>query len=529
MPGMPFMTLVFVLQLAASEGFELLDEKYLLTFERRADVAIRTPTEWTVMYVVVPGLECFPFFEKGLPQLKDFPTELTHQLRSTDKKRRAAAVTYLGRLAMVTRAAAWQRERDEGDDVFRIALGKYEEPVHVALDGILKDTKGEEALFAATAMLALDMKYPQALDIVAKEISAEEPERRKAASEIVGRARLSNPKVIQALSKAIGDQDKEVRLAAAEAAWRLGPKAGKTVPALIELLKSGDAAYGDVVPYTLCIALPERRNVALLALGQIGADAKPAVSVLVGMLSSKEEDTRVSVLVCLAEIGPAAREAMPELSRKLSVETGKARFHAAAALLCIDSTHEEAAAILSAGLKSENGKTRSEAVVACGIIAPMIKSLIPGLLAALKDSEGSVREHALSALTKMGPLAEPAIPVLVQMLKTDDFQAAATALGSIGKASLPALAKVIQKRKPSYAQWLATYALGLLGKDGEEAVPILIKALSHKDDLVRWSAAAALGRLKRVAAPAREALTRASREDPKAGELAAWALTQLDR
>ncbi len=66
-------------------------------------------------------------------------------------------------------------------------------------------------------------------------------------------------------------------------------------------------------------------------------------------------------------------------------------------------------------------------------------------------------------------------------------------------------------------------------------VPVLIRALDDKDSSVRADAAAALGRLKRSAAPAREALLRESRhkdEDDRfctARTLAGWALTQLSR
>jgi len=78
-------------------------------------------------------------------------------------------------------------------------------------------------------------------------------------------------------------------------------------------------------------------------------------------------------------------------------------------------------------------------------------------------------------------------------------------------------------------------ALAEYKTDGAAVVPVLIRALDDKSSVVRSDAAAALGRLKRSAAPAREALLRESRHVDKEDyfctgrTLAGWALTQLTR
>jgi HEAT repeat protein len=76
-------------------------------------------------------------------------------------------------------------------------------------------------------------------------------------------------------------------------------------------------------------------------------------------------------------------------------------------------------------------------------------------------------------------------------------------------------------------------ALAECKKDSGTVVPVLIRALDDKNPAVRMQAAAALGRLKGLAAPAREALLRESRRSYDifcaSRTLAGWALTQLTR
>src|SRR5262249_27680743 len=342
------------------------------------------------------------------------------------------------------------------------------------------------------------------------------------------------------------DPDVKLRRLAAEAVWRIGPKASKAVPALIELLKAGEDAYAFVKESETTFAFNERNNLALLALVEMGAEARPALSeIMKGLKKANDEDV-ACFLKCLAKLGPVARDTLPELRLLLTQGKPPNRVFAAASILCIDPNDEPAKKILQGALKSNNGEMQDKALEACAQISPKEKELVPLLVDVLKNWERC--EVAASALGLMGPLAEPAIPALSQVLMSKPakpldrvlfgpsefgaYECTAQALAGIGKASIPGLAKIVGTRDaPGRAA--ATYALGELKKDCADAIPVLIKALDDEDVNIRMCAAVSLGRLRAV--EAKQALMHEkSRKDDSAGAihariLAAWALSQLER
>lgn len=100
---------------------------------------------------------------------------------------------------------------------------------------------------------------------------------------------------VAGLVRALGDADKSVRAEAEQALTQCGPEA---VPALRELLgaaeantrgkalfacsRLGSAAKGAIVEVTRCLAdpLPAVRGAAVIALGNMGPDAVPALPAL---------------------------------------------------------------------------------------------------------------------------------------------------------------------------------------------------------------------------------------------------------
>jgi HEAT repeat protein len=486
-----------------------------------------------VTYSVVPGLECLPLLEQEVPELKDFATELLKELTAKDTKRRRLAVEYLATLALAVRTAAWTRDRDDSDDVFPVALGRHAKPLQTALSGLLKEVRGEEAVLAATALLALTPDHQGATTILCAELKSKDPKQRAKACEAIGMARLSHPDLIASLSTALADREGDVRRTAARAASEIGPKAAKTVPGLIELLKAGEVAYGEIQPFGV-IALPRRANVALLALAEIGTEAQKAVSTLAELLDKAETEKRLNLLACLSQVGPGDKRAVVAIRRQMGAEESTVRLHAAAALLCIDPKDKKASEALIAALVGKEKERKVEALEACARMAPKVKAFVAPLTLALKEDEPS-RLRAAAALGWMGTVAEPAIPALAKMMTDKQFdfhthRAAASALARIGKASLPTLVRVLMERDVRGAG-AAAYALGRLGKDAAPALPELIKALSDEYSDVRCCAATALGRLRGEAARARGALTRARQSDEvfEVRMLAAWALTQLER
>jgi len=124
-----------------------------------------------------------------------------------------------------------------------------------------------------------------------------------------------------------------------------------------------------------------------------------------------------------------------------------------------------------------------------------------------ESQDGRQRRNAAFALGKLGGDAESALPSLKKHLKEGDArvrEAAAVALGEIGKASLKA-------------------------RDDATLVNALTDALKDKEPLVRRSAAHALGNLGKAAKPARAALeaTLAKETSAAVRQNIAWALGRI--
>lgn len=157
----------------------------------------------------------------------------------------------------------------------------------------------------------------------------------------------------------------------------------------------------ETVISTLAWALtdsdPFVRNEASRALVLFGADAKPAVPNLIGVLDDhrsvhREQQTyivSVSATSTLAQMGAAARPAVPKL-RSL--------------------------------LEHRDGRIRQQAAVALWKIGGETGGPLPVLLERLKSVSPSGNWEVLAALGEMGPAAAAALPRLKQLPQNDPGQ-----------------------------------------------------------------------------------------------------------
>lgn len=98
---------------------------------------------------------------------------------------------------------------------------------------------------------------------------------------------------VPALTEGLRHKNRSVRAGSAQALAKIGPGAAGAVPQLISLL-----------------AVAEDREVAVEALGPIGA---PAVPALIAALDSKDWGTRRAATMVLGHIGAPSKEALPRL------------------------------------------------------------------------------------------------------------------------------------------------------------------------------------------------------------------------
>ena len=508
---------------------------------------------------------------EGCRDFADFHGELPAALRADDSGTRKAALRYLWAYAAVVRGSAWELDRDDGNEAIRLGLGRHITPIRIALERVSKKAKGEEALLSAIVLLTLSPDDQKAIDVLLLEMNSKESVRRRKACQFVGFVRLSQPRVVAALGAALGAKERKVQLAAADAIWTSGPRARKAVPELIALLESGDG-WGKVTPF-MTIALPERVNLPLLALGEMGDDARPAVPVIVRLLKGADEETQLALLGCLGKLGASAKESAGDVRRYLGKETPRVRLRAAVALLCMNPGEEKAIEVVSAALKGDDLEKRGMALEDLARLGPKVKALVPHLVALLDKNENRHFREAAWAISRMGPTAAAAVPALARHLSAENNDHivpayAAQALAAIGKPALPALLEALRVGKPRppiegekedanrsalergldepgfMGRLEAAKALSEFRDDKAKVVPVLLKALN--DDVIRGSAAYALGRLKPDDPKVKAALIRVrdqKDEIPKGarrGEaeeefyaesriMAAWALRQLPK
>lgn len=159
-------------------------------------------------------------------------------------------------------------------------------------------------------------------------------------------------------------------------------------------------------------------------------------------------------------------------------------------------------------LKSEDPKVR-QAAIGSLVHSDISPKLLSEMRAALDDHDGPVRSTAATAIGNLGAAAVPAVPQLIAGLKSDPFkearETAARALGRIGKAapdekSLIAPLRIAgEKDADPVTRVVALGALAMIDVEVPQQITSLRKYLHHEEALVRMKSAHALGMLGPVA------------------------------
>ena len=313
---------------------------------------------------------------------------------------------------------------------------------------------------------------------------------------------------VQILTKALDHPDLNVRASAAGLLGRMGPKAKDAIPKLIELTK-----------LTKEILIRKRAAVALV---QIGYDIKPAIPVLIGILTSGDDKWKREAASVVGQIGNEAHAAIPALMKALEKTPSPASWLIAGhqreftpppsaemellnnASYALVEIGEASLPALYKALRDPNAKTRERTAYVLYLYAGRYpveaKKALPALRQALKDDDESVRYCAAHAIANLGANAESALPELIQGLQGKDYQtqlACVTALEKMGetaKLATKALGAALSD-KGFYVRWYAAKALVNIGPHGKTAIPSLIEATVAKDPDIRALAAEALGRM----------------------------------
>jgi HEAT repeat protein len=315
--------------------------------------------------------------------------------------------------------------------------------------------------------------------------------------------RSADKQTIAALIDALDDEQDFVSSSVARILGQLGPQAKAAISRLEDILK------GENV---------NRRISAAHALWDI-ARQRSSLQVLTEILKSKDDipPTRSMAAHALGEIGPPAKDSVPSLKEALMDESESLRLAAAWALWGI-SRQRAAIPVLIQGLKSQDALMRSSAANQLSSVGPEAKDGVAALTIALADSAVEVRRPAALALAAVvGTEAKAAVPALIKALGDDDRTvrgASISALHGIGRgaqAAEPALFQLLKDPDKDLCR-SAARALVQIGSSSEAAMTFLSKDLKDQSTDIRELAATWLGQMGPAAAPATAPLIEALKD-----------------
>ena len=268
----------------------------------------------------------------------------------------------------------------------------------------------------------------------------------------------------------------------------------------------------------------ETRREAVIALAGIGPAAKSAVPELITLMDDKEFPNRGAAAFALGKIG--SKDAAEPLKKSLEATDPMLRLASVWALLQLDPGNDDYAKIavprLAAALSNDRPRVRREAAIALGKLGPKASGAVKELQTAMHDEIHDVRTEAIVALAEIGAASEPAVPDLTALINNGDpanHQPACYALGRIGagaKPAVPALHRLLQSRD-RHEQSVAAWALVHIAPDAETiktAIPLLIQTLQESPrSEVRIEVATTLGKIGGGSVAAKDALTTAAAKD----------------
>jgi HEAT repeat protein len=237
------------------------------------------------------------------------------------------------------------------------------------------------------------------------------------AAALASLSRLAPKETCQAAVRFLRGKSRTVRLAAARALKEIGAEAAPAIPVLVGGL--GDADYRvqrvaqetleGLGPQTIPALLPllqigdNRCFPAMWILGKMGAKAKKAVPGLLRLLDDPGRYVLRNAAATLGRIGPAARAAVGELSRRLKTATGEDRIALAEALSRITSKPDTVVRVALESLAVKEWETRRCALMALEELGPAARAAVPALRKMAQDKTDQLQLWAVHVLGSIAP------------------------------------------------------------------------------------------------------------------------------
>ena len=429
----------------------------------------------------------------------------------------------------------------DGDDELRqfaagelLRLGRVAKSAVPALVNALQNSNPKIRLYAAAALLRFDAREAESVlwdfvadrdaarrratagvlrDVGPKAISmlrcltkdADKGVRETATLSLIGVGQSAIPFIIESLR----DPDLEVREAAQGALTSFGgPKGRPYIPALLELLKSADedsrgAAIGALMhmgsatyPGVKDLLRHKDRNIRMNAALYLEADAS-LLPVLIEILDDPDSEFLYQIIHRIPQLGPKAVAAAPALARILKsarpelTKDGVRNPHA--------DVGEYAARMLAviepmALFDAFHEKDAEVRAIAAKALEKVEYPSLTALIDASRNQDVNVRLVVISKLKEFGPKCLPAVPALIERLGDSNEkvrETAAEALGRIGRKAAPAVLAARADPDSARRAWVMR-TLGNMPVDAGEVVPTLVAGLKDPNAYVRFKAAAGM-------------------------------------
>ena len=250
---------------------------------------------------------------------------------------------------------------------------------------------------------------------------------------------------------------------------------------------------------------PINRQNAVDVLRNFGAQAAPAVPILIALLRDASPEMRTAAASSLRELGDVAKPALPELITASLTETDYSAYASEIHAIGLLSTKEDTLPLLQKAMAGSLEKIRLAAINILGNYQG-VPGAVELLASALGDPDLYIRRTVLSGLSAYGAEALPALPVLLSAAqKETDYDSFYAEMQVIARLSSKvetlllikqALGSNLSGIRLAACRTLATYA-GVAG-----AVDAILPALNDKDESVRKCAADGLAQIGGQAAAA---------------------------
>lgn len=144
-----------------------------------------------------------------------------------------------------------------------------------------------------------------------------------------------------------------------------------------------------------------------------------------------------------------------------------------------------------------NPEVRLTAAELLGKLGPVAQAAGDDLIRATQDADSHVRNLAVLTIPKVETPVAKALPALIPLLKSEHAPDAARAISvyrSQAKPALPDLVELLEdESRDALTRWNAARALGKLGPEGIEALPVLIRYTTSSEETIREHSAEAIG------------------------------------